>query len=129
MPLSWAAERFAFLVSRRDRAPERRKVGGSTPPLTTRSDQAIRLLTCGDVNCGRARPPPQDARPRPLGPLFGTLTLHAEAADEENLRRIQDLITARLERFGQRDHLKVDWQQRRNDSGRTPDVPTSPQGR
>jgi hypothetical protein len=35
MPLSWAVERFAFLVSRRDRAPEKRKVGGSTPPLTT----------------------------------------------------------------------------------------------
>jgi len=27
--------RFAFLVSERDRAPEKRKVGGSTPPLTT----------------------------------------------------------------------------------------------
>jgi hypothetical protein len=40
-----------------------------------------------------------------------TLTLRAEAADEENLRRIKELITARLERFGQRDHLKVDWQQ------------------
>ena len=49
-----------------------------------------------------------------------TLTLRAEAADEENLRRIQDLITVRLERFGQRDHLKVDWQQQRNESGRTP---------
>ena len=57
-----------------------------------------------------------------------TLTLRAEAADEENLRRIQDLITARLERFGQRDHLKVNWQQQRNDSGRAPDVPTSPPG-
>src|SRR5262249_31117098 len=26
-----------------------RKVGGSTPPLTTRSDQAIRPLTCGNA--------------------------------------------------------------------------------
>ena len=44
----------------------------------------------------------------------GTLTLHAEAADEENLRRVQDLIAKRLESFGRRDHLKVEWQQRRN---------------
>ena len=56
----------------------------------------------------------------------GTLTLRAEAADEENLRRIQDLISRRLETFGRRDHLKVDWQRQRNDSGHTPDVPTSP---
>jgi len=43
------------------------------------------------------------------------LILRAEAADEENLRRIQDLIARRLESFGRRDHLKVDWQQQRND--------------
>jgi hypothetical protein len=59
----------------------------------------------------------------------GTLTLRAEAADEENLRRIQDLIGRRLESFGRRDHLKVDWQQQRNDAGHAPDVPTSPPGR
>src|SRR6516165_7220610 len=35
MLLSWAAECFAVLASGRDRAPEKRKVGGSTPPLTT----------------------------------------------------------------------------------------------
>src|SRR6516165_2052972 len=46
MPLSWAAERFAFLVSRRDRAPEKRKVGGSTPPLTTRLWASASPLTC-----------------------------------------------------------------------------------
>lgn len=39
----------------------------------------------------------------------GTLTLRAEAADEENLRRIQDLITGRLEKFGRREHLTVTW--------------------
>jgi hypothetical protein len=38
-----------------------------------------------------------------------TLTLSLEATDEEDLRRIQDLITADLERFGTRDHLTVDW--------------------
>jgi hypothetical protein len=30
-----AMDALAFLVSARDRAPEKRKVGGSTPPLTT----------------------------------------------------------------------------------------------
>jgi hypothetical protein len=38
------------------------------------------------------------------------LTLRVEAADEENLRRIQDLVAGRLERFGRRDHLTVNWQ-------------------
>jgi hypothetical protein len=41
----------------------------------------------------------------------GALRLRAEAADEANLQRIQDLITARLERFGRREQLKVNWQQ------------------
>ena len=40
----------------------------------------------------------------------GTLTLRAEAGSEENLRRIQDLVTARLEKIGRRDHLTVSWQ-------------------
>jgi hypothetical protein len=40
----------------------------------------------------------------------GTLTVCAEAASEENLPRIQDLITRNLERFGRREHLKVNWQ-------------------
>ena len=35
----------------------------------------------------------------------GLLAVRAEAADEESLRRIQDLLTARLERFGRREHL------------------------
>jgi hypothetical protein len=41
----------------------------------------------------------------------GTLTLRAEAADQENLRRIQDLVTARLEKIGRRDQLIVSWRQ------------------
>ena len=41
----------------------------------------------------------------------GALTLHAEAADQETLRRTQDLITGLLHRFGRRDHLTVTWQQ------------------
>ena len=40
----------------------------------------------------------------------GTLTLHAEAADEENLKRIQDMLTRRLETFGRREHLRLNWQ-------------------
>jgi len=40
----------------------------------------------------------------------GTLTLHAEAADEENLKRIQEMLTSRLETFGRREHLRLNWQ-------------------
>lgn len=40
----------------------------------------------------------------------GTLTLRAEAADEANLHRIQDMLTTRLEKFGRREHLTVNWQ-------------------
>lgn len=39
-----------------------------------------------------------------------TLTLLAEAATEENLRRIQDLLGGRLEKIGRRDQLTVNWQ-------------------
>jgi hypothetical protein len=41
--------------------------------------------------------------------LPGRLAVRAEAADEEDLRRIQDLLTARLEKFGRREHLTVTW--------------------
>jgi hypothetical protein len=39
-----------------------------------------------------------------------TLTVRVAAADEENLRRVQDIITADLERFGRRDGVTVTWQ-------------------
>jgi hypothetical protein len=39
----------------------------------------------------------------------GTLTLRAEADDDENLRRVQDLVAGNLGRFGRRDHLAVEW--------------------
>jgi hypothetical protein len=42
--------------------------------------------------------------------LPGLLAVRAEAADEENLQRIQDLLTARLQKFGRREHLTVNWQ-------------------
>jgi hypothetical protein len=41
----------------------------------------------------------------------GALALRAEAADQENLTRIQELVTARLERFGRREQLAVIWRQ------------------
>ena len=40
----------------------------------------------------------------------GRLAVRAEAADQENLLRIQDLLTARLQKFGRREHLTVTWQ-------------------
>jgi hypothetical protein len=39
----------------------------------------------------------------------GLLAVRAEAADEESLQRIQDLLTARLQKFGRREHLTVTW--------------------
>ncbi|WP_329243418.1 DUF2218 domain-containing protein [Actinoallomurus sp. NBC_01490] len=38
------------------------------------------------------------------------LILRAEAADPQQLRRVQEGITARLELIGRRDHLTVTWQ-------------------
>ncbi|HEY4466178.1 MAG TPA: DUF2218 domain-containing protein [Streptosporangiaceae bacterium] len=40
----------------------------------------------------------------------GTLTLRAEATDQDSLTWIQDLVAGRLERFGRREHLAVAWQ-------------------
>ena len=39
----------------------------------------------------------------------GRLTVRAEAADPEDLRRIQDLLTKRLQDLGRREHLTVAW--------------------
>jgi hypothetical protein len=38
-----------------------------------------------------------------------SLTLCVEAADDENQRRIQDMLTRRLQTIGRRDHLDVRW--------------------
>jgi hypothetical protein len=40
----------------------------------------------------------------------GVLTLRAEASDQDSLTRITELIAARLEKFGRREHLAVTWQ-------------------
>lgn len=39
----------------------------------------------------------------------GILALRAEAPDEESLRRVEQRVADRLERFGRRDHLSVIW--------------------
>ena len=39
----------------------------------------------------------------------GRLAVRAEAADEQSLRRIEDLLTTRLQKFGRREHLTVTW--------------------
>jgi hypothetical protein len=39
------------------------------------------------------------------------LTLHAEAGDQQQLQRIQDGLTVRLERIGRRDQLTLSWTQ------------------
>jgi hypothetical protein len=38
-----------------------------------------------------------------------SLTLRVEAADVENRRRIQDMLTRRVQTIGRRDHLEVTW--------------------
>lgn len=37
------------------------------------------------------------------------LTLRADAATDDDLRRLRDLVTTDLERFGRRTHLTVHW--------------------
>jgi len=39
----------------------------------------------------------------------GLLTVRAEAADEEDLRRIQSMLAARLQKLGWREGLTVTW--------------------
>ena len=41
--------------------------------------------------------------------LPGLLAVRVEAADEQSLRRIEDLLTMRLQKFGRREHLTVTW--------------------
>jgi hypothetical protein len=39
------------------------------------------------------------------------LTLRAEAADEDNLQHVREILTGHIERFGRRDHITVTWRQ------------------
>jgi hypothetical protein len=45
-----------------------------------------------------------------LGTVPGALTLRVQAADEEDLRRLQGLVAGHVERFGRREGLRVSWQ-------------------
>jgi hypothetical protein len=45
----------------------------------------------------------------------GSLALHADAADEASLTRIQDMIAGRLEKFGRRENLSVTWRRTQAD--------------
>ena len=47
----------------------------------------------------------------------GTLTLRAEAADEERLQRVQDIIARDIDRFGKRNQLTVSWQRTQAPNG------------
>jgi hypothetical protein len=40
----------------------------------------------------------------------GVLTLRAAADDAASLKRIQDMLTTRLENFGRRERLTVTWE-------------------
>jgi hypothetical protein len=73
--------------------------GGGTQPQVTEAEWSE---TAGTVSLSWGR--------WSMQALPGTLRLRAEAADEESLRRIQELITARLEKIGRRDQLTVRWQ-------------------
>jgi hypothetical protein len=44
-----------------------------------------------------------------LRALPGALVLRVEAAEEDDLRRLQDLVAGHVERFGRRDRLRVTW--------------------
>ncbi|WP_328675368.1 DUF2218 domain-containing protein [Streptomyces sp. NBC_00343] len=45
-----------------------------------------------------------------LRALPGTLRVHIEADDQENLDRLQDLVSTHISRFSRRDPLRVEWQ-------------------
>ena len=82
--------------------------GGDAPPEIRRvewSDRSGALI----LNWGQCT----------LQAVPGTLRLRAEAADEENLTRIQDLVAGRLEKFGRREQLKVTWHRVRAAGGVT----------
>lgn len=44
-----------------------------------------------------------------LNAAQGVLTLRVEAAGEEELRRLQELVAGHVERFGRREGLRVSW--------------------
>jgi uncharacterized protein len=89
----------AAKMSQAGHRPRHRQAGrGDGPPEVRRVERGETEAT---VTLDRGQ---WTMRARP-----GLLTVRAEAADPENLRRIQDLLTTRLENFGRREHLTVTW--------------------
>ncbi len=82
--------------------PQGAHVPGDAPPHPDMRAQVEGSRTRGTVTFGWGQCTMQ-AHP-------GALALRAEAADEEHLQRIQDLVTGHLDRFARRDHLTVVWQ-------------------
>ena len=58
-----------------------------------------------------------------LRALPGVLTLRAEAADEDALRRVESPIGARLVGIGRRDQLRVTWTSPRSDGEQPVETP------
>lgn len=54
-----------------------------------------------------------------------TLTVRVEAADEQGLQQIQELVSRDLERFGKRRHLIVTWSRPETTGGDQDQSPTS----
>jgi hypothetical protein len=72
---------------------------GDAPPEVRRVESSGTEGTVS-LDCGRWT----------MRALPGRLAVRAEAADQESLRRIQDLLTSRLQKFGRREQLTVKWQ-------------------
>ncbi len=72
--------------------------GGGTPPAVRHAEASGSRGTI-DLGWGRCL----------LEATEDTLVLRAEAEDEEQLRRVQDGVAARLETIGRRDRLTVVW--------------------
>ena len=60
------------------RQPEKRKVGSSTLPLTTRSDEAILPFTCASAIFSCTQSLPASARPGPFKTDYGRSLVHVE---------------------------------------------------
>lgn len=83
--------------SRLGHQPRRHSGGGAPPQIRTAewSDTGGILV----LSLGRCT----------LRAVGGMLTIRAEASSAEDLARIQELITRRLESFGRRERLTVTW--------------------
>lgn len=79
--------------------PRAHAQGGGAPPqvqhIEQTPDEATITLDCGRWTL-RAQP--------------GQLTIRAEAPDQANLQRIQDLLTRRVRTLAHREQLTITWQ-------------------